>query len=57
MSPKNIQNAETIEEKKTDEKKPVGRKFESLDDMIDVIEGDELRHVIGGGRPKTGPFA
>ena len=38
----------TLDEKKTPE---------SLDDLIEVIEGDELRHVIGGGRPKTGPFA
>lgn len=53
MSPKDNTNAvEKLEEKKTEQKK-----FESLDEMIEVIEGDELRHVIGGGRPKGGPFA
>ncbi len=31
-------------------------KVESLDDLVEVIEGDALRHVIGGGRDKTGPF-
>jgi hypothetical protein len=52
MSPNSKNPVEKLEEEKTEEKK-----FESLDEMIEVIEGDELRHVIGGGRPKTGPFA
>lgn len=50
MSPKK-NTTEKLEEKKQE------KKFESLDEMIEVIEGDELRHVIGGGRPKGGPFA
>ena len=54
MSPKknNVEQTEKVAEEKSVEKK-----FESLDEMIEVIEGDELRHVIGGGRPKGGPFA
>jgi hypothetical protein len=46
---------------KTDEQNVIkennkDEKIESLDDLIQVIEGDELRHVIGGGRSKTPPF-
>ena len=47
-----IKKSDASEDKATDKKQ-----IESLDQLLEVIEGDELRHVIGGGRPKDGPFA
>jgi len=46
-----IEKSDASEDKATDKKQ-----IESLDQLLEVIEGDELRHVIGGGRPKDGPF-
>ena len=48
----NKENVTTQPTEAKNDKKP-----ESLDDLIELVEGDELRHVIGGGRTKTGPFA
>lgn len=32
-------------------------KVKTLDDLIEVLDQDDLRHVIGGGRPKGPPHA